>query len=307
LDPEKLQYRVEQQRAALARSLASYGVEDADRPLPPVETVPDVEKAAAELAQAEQSWKRAEELHRRALVSGQQLDDAQAKLRTAKASYDASIQNGKNMRADIEASTAALRLAQRELRDATIRAPFDAYVQQRLVSPGQFVRLQTPVFALVKVDPLKVLAEVPERMAPWIKVGQSFELRVDAYPDRALSGTVARISPGVSQQTRAFPFEGHVSNPDGLLKPGGFARVRIASDRVDTVLTVPALALQYRYGVNRVFVVAGNRLSSREVKLGDRLGERVEVLSGVNAGEQVAISDIERLADGVRVTIAQGE
>lgn len=304
LDREKLQYRLEQQRAALKRVMASYGVDDASRTLPPVESVPDVQKAAADLAQTEQSFKRADELHKRSLLPSQQLDDAQARLRSARASYDAAVQTAKNLRAEIDASSAALRLAERELRDAEIRAPFDAYVQMRLVSPGQFVRLQTAVMALVKTDPLKVVAEVPERMAPWVKVGQSIELRVDSYPDRLLKGTVARVSPGVNQQTRAFAFEGHVANPDGALKPGGFARVRIASDRVDTVLSLPASVLQFRYGVNRVFVLNGDRLVSREVKLGDRLDDRFEVVSGVEAGDRVAASDVERLADGLRVAVA---
>jgi multidrug efflux pump subunit AcrA (membrane-fusion protein) len=303
LDREKLQYRLEQQRAALSRVMASYGVEDASRPLPPVESVPDVKKAAAELAQADQAFKRADELHKRSLLPSQQLDDAQGRLQSARASYDAAVQNARNLRAEIDASGAALHLAERELRDAEIRAPFDGYVQKRLVSPGQFVRVQTPVMMLVKTDPLKVIAEIPERMAPWVKVGQAIELRVDAYPDRVLNGSIARVSPGVNEQTRAFPFEGHVANPDGALKPGGFARVRIASDRVDTVLSLPASALQFRYGVNRVFVVSGDRLVSHEVKLGDRLGDRFEIVSGVAPGDQIAISDIERLADGLRVSI----
>jgi multidrug efflux pump subunit AcrA (membrane-fusion protein) len=307
LDREKLQYRLDQQRAALSRVMASYGVEDATRPLPPVESVPDVQKAAAELAQAEQSYKRADELHKRSLLPNQELEDAQTRLRSARAGYDAAVQNAKNLRAEIDASSAALRLAERELRDAEIRAPFDAYVQKRLVSPGQFVRVQTAVMSLVKTDPLKVVAEIPERMAPWVKVGQTFELRVDAYPDRVLTGSVARVSPGVTQQTRAFPFEGHVANPDGSLKPGGFARVRIASGQVDTVLSIPATALQVRYGVNRVFLVEGERLVAREVKLGDRLGDRFEVVSGVAAGDKVVVTDIERLAEGTRVTVQQSE
>ena len=245
LDREKLQYSVDQQRAALNRALAKYGAEEVSAALPPLDQTPDVKKAAAELYQAEQAFKRADELQRRQLLPKQQLDDADATLRTKKAAYDSAIQNAKNLRADIDASEANLRLATRSLRDASIRAPFDAYVEKRLVSQGEYVKVQTPVMTLVKVDPLKLTTEVPEKMAPWVKVGQSLELVVEAS-DKPLQGTVARISPGVNSQTRAFALEGRVPNPNGLLKPGTFARVRLTTDKTDSVVTVPAVALQYR-------------------------------------------------------------
>ena len=78
---------------------------------------------------------------------------------------------------------------------------------------------------------------------------------MDAYPGPDLHGKVSRISPGVNTSTRAFPFEALVPNPDAVLKPGTFARVHIESGKIDEVLTLPYAALQYRYGVNRVFVV----------------------------------------------------
>jgi membrane fusion protein (multidrug efflux system) len=158
-----------------------------------------------------------------------------------------------------------------------------------------------PVMSVVRMDPLKVTAEIPERLAPWIKVGQPVELFVDAYPDRMIEGTVSRISPAVNTQTRAFPFEAHVPNHEVLLKPGTFARVHIETARVDQVITLPHEALQYRYGVNRVFVVEGDRLAARELKVGDRIGDRIEILDGVKPGDAVALTDIETLVDGLKV------
>ncbi len=236
----------------------------------------------------------------------QQLDDAEVALKTKRAGYEASLQSARNLRADIAAERASLQLAQRELRDGVIRAPFDAYVERRLVSPGQFVRVQTAIAALVKIHPLKLTAEVPERLAPWIKIGQRFSLTIEADPEHPTQGTVARISPAANPQTRAFPFEGEVPNPDGHLKPGTFARVHIETDRVEHILTVPANSLQYRYGVNRVFVVSGDHLQSKEIKVGDRLGERVEVVEGIAADEPIVANDVDKLTDGVRVTVAEG-
>src|SRR5947199_333012 len=81
------------------------------------------------------------------------------------------------------------------------------------------------------------------------------------------------------------------------------ARVRIVSSRVDQVISLPYSALQYRYGVNRVFVVDGDRLTARELKVGERLGERIEILDGVKAGETIAVSDVDKLAEGTKVSV----
>jgi multidrug efflux pump subunit AcrA (membrane-fusion protein) len=116
---------------------------------------------------------------------------------------------------------------------------------------------------------------------------------------------VTRISPAVNTATRAFPFEALVPNTDTVLKPGTFARVHIESGQVDTVLTLPYAALQYRYGVNRVFVVDDGKLVLRELGVGQRLGERIEIVSGVKAGERVAVTDVDTLADGEAVTVTK--
>jgi membrane fusion protein, multidrug efflux system len=302
LDHEKQQYNFDQQKAALARALAQYGASDPQH-LPDIEKTPDVQKANADLQQARQNYDRANELFKRTLVPRQTLDDAETALQSKRASYDSSLQTAKNLRASIEASEATMKLADRQFRDTQIRAPFDGYVEKRLVNLGELVKAQMPVIAVVRVDPLKVVAEIPEKMAPWISGGQSVQLHVDAYPDRTFVGKVSRISPAVNTATRAFPFEALVPNRDTVLKPGTFARVHIESGKEDQVLTLPYSALQYRYGVNRVFVVDNDKLNVRELKVGDRMGDRIEILSGVKAGDRVAVTDVEKLVDGAKVSV----
>jgi len=301
LDREKAQYNLDQQKAALARALAQFGAPDPAH-LPPIEQTPDVKRAQAELVQAKQSFDRADELHKRQLVPKQTLDDAQATLQAKQAGYDSAVQNAKNLSASIDASDASVKLADRQLRDSYIRAPFDGYVEKRLVNLGEFVKNQTPVMSVVRVNPLKVTSEIPEKMAPWIQTGQPVELHVDAYPDKTIIGKVSRISPAVNTATRAFPFEALVPNAEALLKPGTFARVHIESSKVDQVVTVPYSAIQYRYGVNRVFVVEGDHVSARELKVGQRLGDRIEVETGIKEGELVALTEPDKLSDGMKVT-----
>lgn len=304
LDREKPQYNLDQQRATLQRALAAYGAADPEH-LPAIERTPDVQKAAADLVQAKQNFQRADELFKRQLVPRQSLDDANAALQSKQASYESALQNAKNLRANILASEATMKLADRQLRDTFIRAPFDGVVEKRLVNIGQLVKAQSPVMAVVKLDPLRVTAELPERMAPWISVGQPVQLHVDAYPDRQIVGKISRISPAVNTATRAFPFEAIVPNDDALLKPGTFARVHIESGKLDRILSLPYSVMQYRYGVNRVFVVEGDHVAARELKTGERLGDRIEILSGVKAGDQVAATDVEKLADGMRVSVGR--
>ena len=178
-------------------------------------------------------------------------------------------------------------------------------MQRRFVNLGQLVKgsgAPVPVMGVVRIDPLRVTGEIPEKMAPWIAVGQPVELHVDAYPDKAIAGKMSRISPAVNAATRAFPFEALVPNDGALLKPGTFARVSVRTNKADTVLTLPYAALQYRYGVNRVFVVTGDRLAAKELKVGERLGDRIEIVSGVTVGDPVAMTDVDKLVDGLKVS-----
>jgi RND family efflux transporter MFP subunit len=271
--------------------------------MPRVEDTPDVRRASAELAQARQGFERATELHRRQLISQQALDDADTTLRLKNAAYDSALQEAKNLRSDIDASAAAMKLAERHVEDASIRAPFAGYVQQRMVSIGELVKAQMPVMTVVRVDPLKLLAEIPERMAPWIKVGQPLTLSVDAFPDKPFTATVSRISPAVNTQTRTFAFEGLAPNTEALLKPGTFARVRLETSLVEQVLTIPYAAMQYRYGVYRAFAVEGDTLAARELKTGDRVGDRMEILAGLSATDRVALTDVDTLTDGMKIAV----
>jgi multidrug efflux pump subunit AcrA (membrane-fusion protein) len=301
LDAEKARYRADTQRAALAQARAKYGA-PAEGDLPALDQVPEVVSSTAQLSEATQQLERAKSLAARKLLSQSDFDAAQTRYDTAKAAHDQALASARQLRADIQAQSSSLQLAERELRDTVIRAPFDGYVAERLVSLGQFVQPQTPIMRIVRLQPLKLTAEVPEKFAPWIETGRPVAVHVDAYPDETFDGKVVRISPSVNLKSRAFAIEGEVPNPDGRLKPGTFARVQITTDHVDRAVTIPASAVQSRYGTNRVFVVQDGTLTGREVVLGDRIGDRVEVSKGIDAGTTLVARDVEQLADGMKIT-----
>jgi RND family efflux transporter MFP subunit len=299
LDAEKLRYRADEQQAALDQTRARLGARGAELPAP--EQTPDVLSAAAKRVEAEQQLERARRLAAKNLVSQEDLERAQTQLQTARAAHEIAIAAERQLRAEVAAKEATLHGANRELQDAVIRAPFDGVVAERMVSQGQFVTVQAPVMRLVRLHPLRLTAEIPEKFGPGIHVGQVIALRTDAYPDTPVEGRITRISPDVNLKSRAFSIEADVPNEDGALKPGTFARLKVATNHVDKALVVPATAIQTRYGTSMVFIVRDGTLASAEVKLGDRLGQRVEISEGLEAGATIVSDNVDGLSAGIRV------
>jgi membrane fusion protein (multidrug efflux system) len=299
LDAEKLRYRADEQQAALDQTRARLGARGAELPAP--EQTPDVLSAAAKRTEAEQQLERARRLAAKNLVSQEDLERAQTQLQTARAAHETAIAAERQLRAEVAAREATLHGATRELQDAVIRAPFDGVVAERMVSQGQFVTVQAPVMRLVRLHPLRLTAEIPEKFGPGIHVGQVIALRTDAYPDTPVEGRITRISPDVNLKSRAFSIEADVPNEDGALKPGTFARLKVATNHVDSALVVPVTAVQTRYGTSLIFIVRDEKLVGSEVKLGDRLGPRVEILEGLEAGATVVADNVDGLSAGVRV------
>jgi RND family efflux transporter MFP subunit len=258
--------------------------------------------AAAKHVQAQQAYDRAKALAAKNLVSREDLERAETDLQTAKAAHEAAIASERQLRADVVAKEAVLKGAMRDLKDTTIRAPFDGVVAERMVSEGQFVNAQAPVMRLVRLHPLRLTAEVPEKFGPSMRAGQAIELRTDAFPDTPVMGTITRISPDVNLKSRAFNIEADVPNEDGALKPGTFARLKIATNKIDQAIVVPATAIQTRYGTSVAFVVHDGKLTATEVKLGDRLGPRVEIAAGLEPGQTIVADGVDGLSAGMTVT-----
>jgi len=146
---------------------------------------------------------------------------------------------------------------------------------------------------------------VPEKMAAWVKTGQQVSVSVEAYPGRTFTGKISRINPSVDQQTRAFEVEALIDNRENLLKPGFFVKATIPSSFVVDSLFVHQDALFYMYGVYKVFVIEGGALKEREVKIGERSGEEVEIVEGLTQGDRIALpTKGQELKEGAAVEVA---
>lgn len=301
LSEEEQRYLLAQNEAQLRQSLERLGLKNEEEKVKDIKDTPEVRRAQADLFDAEQRYKRVRNLVEQGIGSRQDLDQSQARYQSLQAGYETTLNQTRNMVQEVERLKAVVSLQRKKLRDTTIRSPFAAEVKERQVNVGQFVRPNTPVFTLVKTNPIRLRIEVPERMAPWIKTGQIAEVSLEAFQDRRFQGKVWRISPTVEQSKRTFIVEALIPNPNGELKAGSFAKARLPTNKFDRIKLVPAQSVNYVFGTNKAYVVHGGSIEAREVKLGDRFGQDIEIIEGLNEGERVATTQLARLDTGTKV------
>ena len=266
-----------------------------------VERVPEVANAQATVQLARTEFARAQQLHKQQLLSQAEFDQKKAQTESAERQYDVARNGAAQQYQSLLAARARVTVAQKALADTTVRSPFAGVVAERFVSIGDYVTRGTKVASVMRVDPLRVELTVPEQYVATLATGRVVTFEVDAYPGETFTGHVRYVSPSVAADTRALTIEAVVPNASGRLKPGFFATAQIERATMVLGVLVPATAVRTVSGTARVFVIAGDRVEERIVTAGQAIGDRVEITSGLKAGEQVVATGVERLVDGVRV------
>lgn len=308
ISDEEQRYIVMQNEAQLRQSLERLGLKNETDKVADIQQTPEVRRARADLTEAQKRHERTRSLVDQKIGAQVDLDAAATRLQAMQAGYDATLNQTRNLIQEVERFKAVLELQRKKLRDTRVHAPFGAMVKERQVTMGQYVRPNTPLFTLVKINPVRLRLEVPERLAPWTKVGQVAEVSVEAFESRKFVGRVSRISPTVDQTKRTFVVEALIDNPDGALKPGSYARAKLPTQKIDSVRLVPARAVNYVLGTNKAYVVKDpGTIEARDVKIGERYEQQVEILEGLEEGERVATSQLNRLDTGVKVVIAPAQ
>jgi membrane fusion protein, multidrug efflux system len=305
LDPKELQLEVDRQRGVVTQVRAQLGIGPDDPPPTDPKKIASVQRAEADLFDADQKYTRAQEMFRDRLISQQQLDEAASRYQSTKATYTVALQEVDRLKALLVSTEASEKLAEKKLSDATIRAPFPGAIKTRDVHPGEYLRVQSPVMVLVRTDRLRARLAVPERWAGWVKDGATVDLHVEAFPGETFQGKISRINPAVAQDSRTFEAEALLVNLDGKLKPGFFVQASIPSEKEEKTIFLPERAVSYRYGVYKVFLLNGNRVSERQIRPGgqteDERGRRFEVAEGLKPGDRVAVAISGELHDGAVV------
>lgn len=298
--------RKEQARAELDQVSARLGIppgtEGAD-----IEKTSLVRKALAEFDNARKDLERRKDLAGKNLIPKKDVDDAEARFLVAEANARAAHEEANNLLATLRGKRASLSIAEKKLRDTRVKSPIDGFIESRMVSTGEYVKVGTPLFRIVDDRAIRLLGEVPEFYAASLAAGLPVELSVDGRPGKTYRGTLNRISPASNAANRAIQVEGIFPNANRELKSGFFGKAAILL-RVDPDgVSVPKQAVVTFAGVEKVFVIDNNAARERRVKLGQDLGDRIEVVEGIAAGDRVAVSRTGKLVEGSRVRIEPGD
>jgi RND family efflux transporter MFP subunit len=256
------------------------------------------------MERAEAEYQRYARLVDDGAVSRSEFDGKRADAIAFREQYEEILNQMRQLYQTLQAQKARVALARKALADTTIRAPYAGWVAEKFVNVGDYVKKGTRVATVMRVDPLRVELSIPESAVASVRKGQTVRFGVQAFPDRTFAGTIAYVGPALRPDARALVVEAVVPNPKAVLQPGLFASARIELPAATATAVVPAAAVRTEAGVSRLYVVAGGRAELRFVQLGRQADGVAEVLRGVKAGERVAVSAVDRLADGAVVSDA---
>src|SRR5829696_734033 len=241
------------------------------------------------------------------------LETAQAAYQNAlrdKQRYENAFQTGGVTQQQLDQSKLALenaqaRVAQARIRvsDANIKSSINGIVNKRYIEPGAVVNPGTQLFELVDVSRLKLAITVNETQVANLKVGNKVDVKASVFPDKNYGGTVSFIAPKADASLN-FPVEIEIaSNPGNQLKAGMYGTAVFSFGNTTPVITIPRSAFVGSVSTNQVFVVEnGNTAKLRNVIAGRVLGDKVEVLQGLNEGETIITSGQINLSDGTKIS-----
>ncbi len=255
-----------------------------------------LERAKAVWTDAELNLKRYMNLFTEGVASISQRDAVQTQYNVA----DAQL---KQAEAQVNHAKAQANLARKHLADTEIRSPIAGHIKKKLVSAGEVLKDKTPLFIVVKNDPLKFQGSVPESFAPHIRIDQDIVIYIDAFPNESLSGKIIRTSPSIDIQTRTLSIEALIPNPKSSLKSGFFAKAVIVMKEEKDIPFIPEASVYSFAGINKVYVIAEGMARERSVKTGMRDAGMVEITKGLKPGEIVATTGLDQLFEGAKIQL----
>jgi multidrug efflux pump subunit AcrA (membrane-fusion protein) len=329
LNDRDARLRLQQAQAGVQQAIAGVRQAEARLGLRPganfdASSIPEVRGANASLEQTQAELRLAEANERRyrALVETgdvavsvydqyrTQRDTARARVNTARQQLESAINTARQSNQAIQSAEAAVStaraqvaIAQKAVADATIRAPYAGYVSNRPIAVGEYVTPSSIIATVLRTNPIKLQLQVQESEAPYINSGMGVSLEVDAHRNRKFAGQVTAVNPAIDPVSRAVTVEAAIENSDNALRSGMFATAQIVRKGGSRAVFVPRAAVVSDQNTQsyRVFVIQGETAKLRVVQIGADEGEMIQILSGVNADEVVATSNLEQLYEGARV------
>ena len=288
VDSEDYRLRVQQAEASLAQARARLGLapEGTDDRVDPEKTA-TVRQARAVLDEARFARDRAARLVEQGVIAKAEFDSATATFKVAEGRYQDAYEEIRNRQGILAQRRSEVALARQQLKDTSVIAPLDGIVQEKKTSVGEYLAAGAPVVDIVKMDPLRLQAQIPERESRTVHTGQDVRVTVEG-DESVYLGKIMRLSPVITEQNRVLMVEADVRN-NGKLRPGSFAHAEIVTNDAKMAVTVPNNAIVTFAGIEKVIVVQNGKALEKPITTGRRGAEFTEIVSGISVGEKVVI------------------
>ena len=297
LESELFDLQVAQAEAQLMQARASLGLMpgDDEAKLDPMKSPPVVQEAAM-LEEARLGVERSRSLRRQGVNTVEELQQREAIHSVALARLNSALNATQEKIALLAVRRAELGQAVETQKEAVTVAPFKGVIQERHVAPGVYLQVGQPIVTLVRTDPLRFRAGVPEREALSVRVGQDIRLELEGESE-PLVAQVARISPAIDLSSRSLMIEADIHNPDSRLRTGLFVEGEIVVAADEMVLAVAEASIMEFAGVEKVWLVRDGRSQECRVDTGRRHRGFIEIIGGLTAGDQI-VANVEQGAAG---------
>lgn len=253
--------------------------------------------AEAQLDQAKRTLENNRQLLEKNFISQSAFD-------TAKSGFDVAVAN-------LDATKAQMAQAKKALNDTRVFAPMNGIVAERFAQPGEKISPDSRILSIIDLSRVELEAAIPSTDIGSVRIAQAIRLNIEGI-DKTFNGQVVRISPSTQAGTRSVPIYIAIEHKDSRVRAGLFAQGVLALDKRSNVLVVPINALREVAGRNFVYILEGDKLAERDIKLGarDENGRAsngsegvIEVISGLKAGEQIVGVNLGTLRPGISVKL----
>jgi membrane fusion protein (multidrug efflux system) len=206
------------------------------------------------------------------------------------------------IRNEVNTIMAEIQLIKAQIEKTEITAPFDGFVGLRYVSKGSYITQDTRIASLLDLDPIKIDFSVPGKYVNLVHEGDKITFRIQGH-DKEYEGEVYAVEPQIDAATRTLQLRARSENPGGTILPGAFAGVRLILEEIADALMIPTEVLIPELNGQKVFVVQGGKANSRNVDIGLRTENRIQVTHGLTAGDTVITSGILQLRPGLNLEV----
>ncbi len=303
VDSEDYRLRVQQAEASLAQARARLGLppQGTDDRVDPEQTA-TVRQARAVLDEARFNRERAARLVEQGIIAKAEFDSATATFKVAEGRYQDAYEEIRNRQGVLAQRRSELALARQQLKDTAVVAPLDGIVQEKRTSVGEYLAAGAPVVNIVRMDPLRLRAQVPEREANAVRTGQDVRVTIEGDTN-VYQGKIMRLSPVIAEQNRVLMVEADVRN-NGSLRPGSFVHAEIVTNDAKMAVTVPNNAIVTFAGIEKVITIQNGKAVEKPITTGRRNAEFTEIIAGINVGEKVIV-DPGNLQSGQAVEVVE--